>query len=253
MNAFGCPLRILDRQEFATLEPQIKPTGARYVHAETEGAIDAIAATHALLHAASQNGATLIYGCEVEGFIKTGNHVTGITTSLGEYSSDHIVVAAGAWAQNLLEKAAVHLPMDNHYGLNVRTKPVAPVTSRVILAPKSHFRQDLDGTIIAGDTFSGGQVDENPIIIANSVLERLKQQLPNVSGLEIAHITLGKRPVPADGFPAVGYVDSVEHLYVASMHSGITLAPIIGKFVSEEILNGTKAALLAPYRPARFL
>lgn len=252
MSDLGCPLRLIDSPEFEALEPAVNPTGATYIHAETEGAINAVAATHALLRAAAHKGATLIYGCEVEDFNVSDGQFTGITTSLGEFSADHVVVAAGAWAQELLAKAHVPLPMDNRYGLIVRTKPVAAVVSRVILSPSGHFRQELDGTIVIGDTFSGGHVDEDPIVIARRILTQLKQQLPDVSDLEIDHITVGLRPVPADGFPAVGFAEKVAGLYVASMHSGITLAPIIGKLVADEILNGSQSELLALYRPSRF-
>jgi len=60
------------------------------------------------------------------------------------------------------------------------------------------------------------------------------------------------RPMPEDGFPAVGFVPGPEGLYVAVMHSGVTLAPAIGRFAAEEILDGARIDLLAPYRPSRF-
>jgi glycine/D-amino acid oxidase-like deaminating enzyme len=36
------------------------------------------------------------------------------------------------------------------------------------------------------------------------------------------------------------------------MHSGVTLAPIIGQLATEEVLDGVGVEPLAPYRPARF-
>jgi len=36
------------------------------------------------------------------------------------------------------------------------------------------------------------------------------------------------------------------------MHSGITLAPAIGRFVADEIMTGQRDALLEPYGPDRF-
>ena len=36
------------------------------------------------------------------------------------------------------------------------------------------------------------------------------------------------------------------------MHSGITLAPVIGRFVADEIMTGRRDALLEPYGPDRF-
>jgi glycine/D-amino acid oxidase-like deaminating enzyme len=63
---------------------------------------------------------------------------------------------------------------------------------------------------------------------------------------------LGHRPIPKDGFPAVGRVDGVGGLYVAVTHSGITLAPAIGRFVADEIVTGRRKALLEPFGLARF-
>ena len=36
------------------------------------------------------------------------------------------------------------------------------------------------------------------------------------------------------------------------LHSGITLAPLVGRLAAAEILDGIDAAPLAPFRPARF-
>jgi len=36
------------------------------------------------------------------------------------------------------------------------------------------------------------------------------------------------------------------------MHSGVTLAPVIGQLVANEILSGQMDPRLSPYRPMRF-
>ncbi|TIT27457.1 MAG: FAD-binding oxidoreductase, partial [Mesorhizobium sp.] len=41
-------------------------------------------------------------------------------------------------------------------------------------------------------------------------------------------------------------------LYVAVMHSGITLAPAVGLFATREILAGERDPLLQPYGLGRF-
>jgi glycine/D-amino acid oxidase-like deaminating enzyme len=61
------------------------------------------------------------------------------------------------------------------------------------------------------------------------------------------------RPIPPDGLPVVGRVDAIPDLYVAVMHSGITLAPAIGRFIAEEVLTGRRDNLLLPYGPGRLL
>ena len=83
------------------------------------------------------------------------------------------------------------------------------------------------------------------------MLERLKQRLPNAAaGLKIEKIRHGVRPMPSDSYPAIGRLDN--DVYVAVMHSGVTLAPLVGRLVANEIANGTEADMLKTFRPSRF-
>jgi glycine/D-amino acid oxidase-like deaminating enzyme len=63
---------------------------------------------------------------------------------------------------------------------------------------------------------------------------------------------VGQRPVPSDGFPVIGRAAGASGLYVAVMHSGVTLAPAIGRFAAAEILTGLRDALIEPYGLERF-
>jgi glycine/D-amino acid oxidase-like deaminating enzyme len=62
---------------------------------------------------------------------------------------------------------------------------------------------------------------------------------------------VGHRPTPADGFPVIGRPRATEGLYVAVMHSGITLAPLVGLLAAGEIAAGRRDPMLAPYDPDR--
>jgi glycine/D-amino acid oxidase-like deaminating enzyme len=50
----------------------------------------------------------------------------------------------------------------------------------------------------------------------------------------------------------MGRAAGISGLYVAVMHSGITLAPAIGRFVANEILTGRRDSLIEPYGLERF-
>ena len=64
---------------------------------------------------------------------------------------------------------------------------------------------------------------------------------------------VGTRPVPIDGFPVVGNIEGHEGVFVAVMHSGVTLAPLIGKLLASEMLKNSKSPLLESFRPSRFM
>jgi glycine/D-amino acid oxidase-like deaminating enzyme len=57
--------------------------------------------------------------------------------------------------------------------------------------------------------------------------------------------------MPLDGFPAIGFCPSVANAYIAVMHSGVTLAPLVAELASMELLDGIEVSQLNPYRPGR--
>jgi glycine/D-amino acid oxidase-like deaminating enzyme len=59
--------------------------------------------------------------------------------------------------------------------------------------------------------------------------------------------------MPSDGLPIVGFAPGIEGLYIAVMHAGVNRAPIVGRLVSSEIVNGMLAKQLDGCRTARFL
>jgi glycine/D-amino acid oxidase-like deaminating enzyme len=80
----------------------------------------------------------------------------------------------------------------------------------------------------------------------------MKSMLKGADALEYDSYTLGFRPTPLDGFPALSRPKEIGNLYVAVTHSGVTLAPAIGLFAAQEILGGVRDPLIRPYGADRF-
>ena len=75
--------------------------------------------------------------------------------------------------------------------------------------------------------------------------------IPQLKDLQIEKVEIGWRPLPLDGKPVVGFLNDVE--YIATMHSGISLAPIVAELVRDELMFNVKSELLNDFRPQRFL
>jgi len=56
-----------------------------------------------------------------------------------------------------------------------------------------------------------------------------------------------------DGLSAVGAMPGIDGYYVVVTHSGVTLSPFLGRAVAAEIVNGTRAEQLEPFRPGRLM
>ena len=256
LHNYGHTLRQIDAHEFSKLEPNVANPPESCLYSESDGAAEGAQLTRFFLHQASLLGASVLMGASVLSLTSANGQVTGASTSHGDFSADVVVLAAGVGTQSLAESVGITLPMDNRRGLIVHTHPVSPVLSRVVNAEDIHFRQAADGHIVMGEIFSGGMLGMNqgdsPVSFADELLRRLKKRLPAVEGLAIDRVQLGLRPVPEDGFPAIGMPAALAGLYIATTHSGITLAPLLGRLVTEELVEGKRSSLLAAYHPDRF-
>ena len=137
----------------------------------------------------------------------------------------------------------------------MRSRPVAKILDAVMVSPDLEFRQMADGRIIAPSA-AGHQSDDSEVLdaspeaLARDTVARLGHWLPGVD-LDWQEVTLAMRPVPGDGLPVMGPCGP-EGMYVAVMHSGITLGALMGEFVAQEVGRGGVSNRLAPYRPTRF-
>ena len=253
LAAAGCAARMIAPGEADAIVPPLAADFGPAMFVEDDGAIDAAQAAAKIGDAAAEAGAVRVLGADATGFIRQGERIAGVTTDAGDIAADLTILAAGIGSTALATHAGIDLPLGAARGLIVRTKPVDAVLGPVILTPDAHFRQEMDGSLLVAEDFSGAgqnadQIAVEPQALAASVLTKLRRLLPGVR-IELSEILIGARPDPADGLPIIGPL--ADGLYVAAMHSGVTLAAHVGELVAAEAL-GKPAEALAPFRPTRF-
>jgi glycine/D-amino acid oxidase-like deaminating enzyme len=251
-GAWGYGIRRVDGVEAARIEPALAAPPALALHVAAEGAVEPLAAAKALISAAVLLGATLREGCAARALDRAAGRIVDIETDRGRIAADEVVLAAGAATAALAATAGIDLPMSAPPGLLVHTTPHARLLNGLVMAPGVHVRQTAEGRLVAGSDFAGTDPGDDADAVAAELFAAVKAMLRGGDALTFDFHTVGYRPVPADGFPAVGRFDGFAGLYVAALHSGITLAPAIGRFAAEEILAGRRDTLLAPYGPGRF-
>lgn len=250
--ARGYPMRLIGRDEVRALEPAIAEPPEAAAFTPLEGVVAPVAATQALLEAAQASGATALRGAAASLGPASGGRCAALTVAGETLEVDRVVLAAGAASGALLEPLGIALPMANSPGLLVHSKPAAPLLRRLVLSPDVHVKQDSDGRFVVGTTFGGGPVPEDQAAEAEALLRRVRVCLRGADDLEVERITVGVRPIPRDGLPIIGPVEGVEGLHLAVMHSGITLAPLVGRLLAAEVLGRGPIEILEPYRLARF-
>jgi len=249
----GYPTRLIGPDEFQRLEPSIPTPPERALLFPTEGAVDAADLTHRLLTAAMGQGAQLILGTPVTGLIGS-SRITAVRTDQGPIHADHIILATGTATPDLLGAVGFYLPLLPRPGVLLRSEPLPPLINHILVGPGGEIRQDAAGHLLTPASLSH-QSDRATTVapladLAEATRARLKTLLPDVD-VAWSRITLAHRPVPEHGLPVVGQVRP--GLTVAVMHSGVTLAPLMGELVAAEVLGQGDSPLLTPYRPALFI
>ena len=201
---------------------------------------------------AADLGVEVRIGDEVSDFLVNQGRVIGLETTGGSLEADHVVLAAGVASAGFAARLGFELPLQSSPGLLVHSRPMPPLLGRVVESPGLHMKQDPDGRLVAGTSFGGGPVPNDPEAEGQRLIDRIKAALSGTERLEMERVTLGLRPIPEDGLPAIGPAPGLEGLYLAVMHSGITLAPAVGRFAAMELLDGAEVELLSPFRPDRF-
>ncbi len=202
-----------------------------------------------------RSGAQLCLGLPVTGIATTGGRVSGIATQAGDMDASRVIVAAGTGAPALVGPLGCALPMLRRPAVIVRSRPLPPLIRHILASPDLELRQEADGRILA-PTSPNHQGDEAsdlsapPERLAATAFAHLRAILPEV-GADWQEVVQAFRPVPGDGLPVVG-ATAVEGLYIAVMHSGATLGPLIGELVAREVVRGTDEPLLSGFRPGRF-
>ena len=246
------PLEWVDQARIRQLEPGLAMAPERGILSTAEGAVEASPAAVFFANQAKAAGATIIANTKVTDLSVNGETINGVVIGSEKLDADEVVLAAGNETEALASKAGVKVPMYSKPGLLISTNVVGQRVQRMILAEDVHFRQRIDGALSAGEDFGGGNINDNPIEGSKLLLERIRAQLIDSDGIELAGHTVGHRPIPIDGYPIVGRPTNRSGLYVTVMHSGATLAPVVGDATAREILRDERDPLLKTFGMDRF-
>ncbi|RWM03769.1 MAG: FAD-binding oxidoreductase [Mesorhizobium sp.] len=245
-SSWGYGIERVDAKRAGEIEPNLVAPPDFAVYVAEEGVAEPVPTAKALLADTERLGARVIVGA-VDRLALSNGKVTGAVVSGETISAEEIVVAAGAGSPAIAASADIELPLETPPGLIVHSRPHRKLLNGLVHAERLHMRQTAEGRIIAGSDFAGGDPGENAEATARELFAVTKAALRGADGLELDFHTVGYRPTPADGFPIVSRADGVGGLYIAVMHSGITLAAAVGLFAAREILEGERDVLLAPY------
>ena len=250
-RAWGYELNRLDARAILAREPSLKKVPDFGYLAPGEAMVEPVKAALTLLAGARDLGARVLSGARAKWLIEEDGLVAGVHTEEGPLHADETIIAAGAATPELLASIGISLKIETPAGLLAHSKPARELLRGLVMTPGLHVRQTAEGRLVAGTDFGGSDPTDRPAEMAEELMSKVRALISGAEDLELDFHTVGFRPTPADGFPALGRPGGRPGLYVAVTHSGITLAPAIGLFARDEIVDGRRDPLLQPYSPDR--
>lgn len=258
LREFDYPVKMLTGPQVQAHEPALNNAPPQALFFPSEGAAASGDLAKTFLVAAQDMGAQLISNVTVTGIKMRSGRAAGVITAQGLIAADQVIIAAGTGTSALVEGIDCTVPLVSRPAYILRTNRQEKLLHHILATPLGEIRQEPSGQILmpvsVGHQGDDAQaLTQMPDHAADAAMDRLRGMFDGLADARWAEVIRAARPVPQDGLPVVGAV--AEGVYVAVLHSGITLGPIIAELIAKDIagrLDNVAAAMLAPYRPQRF-
>lgn len=273
--------------EHPQVDPRTRPVSAQEVH-ELTGLVDASAVHSGVLHATgiqieasaavaaladwfTELGGRLLTGVSATAVVAGESGVEGVLTSGGVLEADAVVLACGAWTNELLAQFGVSLPLQRYVATRIITPSVgAPKDIPTLeLGELSALWMRGAGSALTYGNTAGyrpwitterGEPARRPELAAlaracvEDVSSRMARVMPGVD-LSASSWRQGIICYTPDRTFLTGAVPGVPGLFVsAGCNEGfVSHAPGLGRALADLVIDGTTdVADLSPYRVDRF-
>ncbi len=262
MRDWGYGVEWISKARLAELEPEIDHSAINnspIVYYPEEGWVHPALYVAWLLRAAKERwNADIRPFCGAASIDVQNGAAKAVKTVDGSvYEADAIINCTGSWAAKGLD-GVPSIPMASNMGILGFTLPIATTLRRQFHMDDLDVRPDGAGRLMIHKISVDSTVTEmQPLDPAGEqaslLLEAVQKVLPAVRKGDMESIRTIVRPIPSDNLTCSGWIPGVEGYYVAVTHSGVSIAPHLGKAVAQEVVGGQAHESLTDFRPDRFL
>jgi sarcosine oxidase subunit beta len=206
---------------------------------------------------ADERGVHIIQGCDVSGFLKTGNRVTGVRTNRGDIMAGKICLSVAGHTSQLASMAGLSLPITSYALQAFVSEPVKPALNMMVLSPgPGIYVSQTD----KGEILIGGALDLYPSYAqrgnfhtVEDVTAGFLDLFPAFSRLRLMRQWAGIVDVVKDSSPILG-PSPIDGLYLNCGFGtgGFKAIPAGGFTMAHTLATGKPHPLIAPFGLERF-
>jgi glycine/D-amino acid oxidase-like deaminating enzyme len=252
-RARGIEAEVIGPAELRRLAPALRPDLAGASWCPTEGQMDPLRGTAALLRMARAAGARVAPGLEVLSLARDGAGYR-VAVPGGAFRAGRVVNAAGPHAMAVAEMLGEALPMRLVVQQVIATSPGPPALRPLVQWARRHLslKQTDSGQLLIGGGWPGRLDPDGAARLLREAVEGnlwvAGQALPLLAGLRVTRAWASPN-IHLDRGPVVGESPRNPGLFHAVTSNGWTLGPLVGRLVAEAVLGqGRPPAAFAPGR-----
>ncbi|HZR03303.1 MAG TPA: FAD-dependent oxidoreductase [Burkholderiales bacterium] len=228
-------IEMVERARLREALPEIGPDVAGASFCAADGHCNALRLFRAL-HQGMQMLGVVYRPNEGVRQIERGNGWVRITTAVGEVHAGKVVLAAGIANARLGPMVGLEVPVAAQRGQIIVTEKTTPF----LHYPTSTVRQTDEGGLLLGDSREDGQSLAVDTSISAVLADRAVRMFPKMATLNVVRTWAALRVMTPDGFPIYEQSTSVPEAFVATCHSGVTLAAnhalVLPTFIAQGVL-----------------
>jgi hydrogen cyanide synthase HcnC len=239
---------LLDRDALKQFYPGIGPDVVGGSYSRLDGHVNPLKLFRALHAAFQAHGGTYRPEWKVEKVLRTGA-VGLLQGPAGCVNASQIVLAAGLDNRRLASAIGLEVPVRPQRGQII----VLERMRRFMEYPVVTLRQTDEGTVLIGDSVEEGSLDDGVGFgILSTLADRAIRMFPALRDARVVRSWGALRIMSADGFPVYEQSNVMPGVFVATCHSGVTLAAVHALELAPQLVQGSLSASLRPFSLERF-
>ena len=253
-------VQLIDRKEALSIVPGLNERVVAGSYSSDDGQADPVLTTRAFSKAAQLYGARYWTGVYTSSLFIHNNQIVGARTERSDVKAEHVILAAGAWSDELATTVGLRLPIRTRALQMILSTPTHTYQLKPVISAVSRalsLKQVANGGFLLGGGWLGDPShDRRSFIMRSTSIQgnwaTARALLPAVGGQRIAHSWCGLEAQSIDDIPFIGQIPGLSGFTLAVGFSGhgFALAPAIGRCVADQI-NGLSTPELEELNPSR--